>query len=152
MDVRLPGMDGLTALEKLQARSGSIPVIIMTAFGSLSTAVRAIDGGAFDYLTKPIDLDKAVSVVRQAVNAQTAAAQVVAANQHQEATSGSDELLVGKSPTMQEVFRRIALVAERNVPVLITGESGTGKDLVARADPSAFTASWSVCSDLRSCT
>jgi two-component system nitrogen regulation response regulator GlnG len=133
MDVRLPGMDGLTALEKLQARSGSIPVIIMTAFGSLSTAVRAIDGGAFDYLTKPIDLDKAVSVVRQAVNAQSAAAQVAAADPSHEATSGSDELLVGKSPAMQEVFRRIALVAERNVPVLITGESGTGKDLVARA-------------------
>lgn len=129
MDIRLPGMDGIAALQKLQTKMSSTPVIIMTAFGSLSTAVKAIDGGAFDYLTKPIDLEKAVAVVRQAVNAAQSASGTPVADD----TSHNDELIIGSSPAMQEVFRRIALVAERDVPVLITGESGTGKDLVARA-------------------
>ncbi len=126
MDVRLPGMDGLEALRKLQKTSASVPVIIMTAFGSLKTAVSAIDGGAFDYLTKPIDLDKAVAVVRQAL----ATAQKPPQS---DAAVRNEDLIIGSSPAMQDVFRRIALVAERDVPVLITGESGTGKDLVARA-------------------
>ncbi len=126
MDVRLPGMDGLEALRRLQKTSASVPVIVMTAFGSLKTAVSAIDGGAFDYLTKPIDLDKAVAVVRQAL----AAAQKTTASKE---TIRDEDLIIGSSPLMQDVFRRIALVAERDVPVLITGESGTGKDLVARA-------------------
>ena len=68
MDVRLPGMDGLKAMKQLRDKSSAVPVIIMTAFGSLKTAVDAIDGGAFDYLTKPMDLDKAIAVVRQAVS------------------------------------------------------------------------------------
>lgn len=126
MDVRLPGIDGLQAMERFRSSSVDVPVIIMTAFGNLKTAVGAIDGGAFDYLTKPIDLEKAVSVVRQAVSS----SQKPAAN---ETNLIDDELIVGSSPAMQEIFRKIALVAERNVPVLITGESGTGKDLVARA-------------------
>ena len=126
MDIRLPGMDGITALHKLQVRMSSTPVIIMTAFGSLTTAVKAIDGGAFDYLTKPIDLEKAVAVVRQAVSS----AQPFPAAPTPDT---NEDLIIGSSPAMQEVFRRIALVAERDVPVLITGESGTGKDLVARA-------------------
>jgi two-component system nitrogen regulation response regulator GlnG len=133
MDVRLPGMDGLTALRKLQKSAASVPVIIMTAFGSLKTAVSAIEGGAFDYLTKPIDLEKAVSVVRQAIaRTQTTAAPSIDNQQH-ELDRSDEELLVGSSAAMQDVFRRIALVADRDVPVLITGESGTGKDLVARA-------------------
>lgn len=126
MDVRLPGIDGLQAMPRFRQNSASVPIIIMTAFGSLKTAVSAIDGGAFDYLTKPIDLDKAVAVVRQA----TAASQKTVSTVTR---VYDDELIVGSSPAMQEVFRRIALVAERDVPVLITGESGTGKDLVARA-------------------
>ena len=126
MDVRLPGIDGFQAMQEFRRKSKSIPVIIMTAFGSLKTAVSAIDGGAFDYLTKPFDLDKAVTVVRQATS--------MSQKSHQAKVDATeDELIVGSSPPMQEVFRRIALVAERDVPVLITGESGTGKDLVARA-------------------
>ncbi|MFO1003603.1 MAG: sigma-54 dependent transcriptional regulator [Planctomycetaceae bacterium] len=125
MDVRLPGMDGMKAMRQLRDKSTAVPIIIMTAFGSLKTAVEAIDGGAFDYLTKPMDLDKAVAVVRQAVTTTSKAGPTVA--------EIDDALIVGSSPKMQEVFRRIALVAERDVPVLITGESGTGKDLVARA-------------------
>lgn len=133
MDVRLPDMDGLTALRKLQKSAESVPVIIMTAFGSLKTAVSAIEGGAFDYLTKPIDLEKAVSVVRQAI----AKTQITGASSNddtqQDLDHSDEELIVGSSAAMQDVFRRIALVADRDVPVLVTGESGTGKDLVARA-------------------
>ena len=124
MDVRLPGIDGLQAMRQFRQRSMSVPIIIMTAFGSLKTAVNAIDGGAFDYLTKPIDLENAISVVRQAISASTKIAQPVM-------VAMGDEFIVGSSAPMQEVFRKIALVAERDVPVLITGESGTGKDLVA---------------------
>lgn len=125
MDVRLPGMDGLKAMRQLRDSSFAAPIIIMTAFGSLKIAVDAIDGGAFDYLTKPMDLDKAVAVVRQAVSISPKSPPLV--------VEPDDAFIVGSSPKMQEVFRRIALVAERDVPVLITGESGTGKDLVARA-------------------
>jgi two-component system nitrogen regulation response regulator GlnG len=125
MDVRLPGMDGLKAMRQLRDKSSAVPIIIMTAFGSLKTAVDAIDGGAFDYLTKPMDLDKAVAVVRQAVSISPKSPRVT--------VEPDEAFIVGSSPKMQEVFRRIALVAERDVPVLITGESGTGKDLVARA-------------------
>ncbi len=126
MDVRLPGIDGLQAMQHFRQKSTSVPIVIMTAFGSLKTAVNAIDGGAFDYLTKPIDLENAISIVRQATSAskKTARPDLVAMD---------DEFIVGSSAPMQEVFRRIALVAERNVSVLITGESGTGKDLVTRA-------------------
>lgn len=126
MDVRLPGIDGLQAMQRFRSKSVGVPIIIMTAFGNLKTAVGAIDGGAFDYLTKPIDLDKAVSVVRQAISASQKSITSIQ-------TESDDELIVGSSPAMQEVFRKIAMVAESKVPVLITGESGTGKDLVARA-------------------
>ncbi|MEJ7591828.1 MAG: sigma-54 dependent transcriptional regulator [Planctomycetaceae bacterium] len=126
MDVRLPGIDGLQAMQHFRRKSISVPIIIMTAFGSLKTAVNAIDGGAFDYLTKPIDLENAISVVRQAISASTKIARP-------EMVEMDDEFIVGSSAPMQEVFRKIALVAERDVPVLITGESGTGKDLVAQA-------------------
>lgn len=125
MDVRLPGMNGLDALATLKQSDADIPVIMMTAFGSLSTAVEAIDRGAFDYLTKPVDLDRAIATVKQALAVSNASAS--------KPVPVSSELIIGRSAGMQEVFRRIALVAELDLPVLITGESGTGKDLVARA-------------------
>jgi DNA-binding NtrC family response regulator len=100
MDVRLPGMDGLKALRLLRDRSVTVPVIIMTAFGSLRIAVDAIDGGAFDYLTKPIDLDKAIAVVRQAVSTPPKSCSAATA-----AAELDDALIVGSSPKMQEVFR-----------------------------------------------
>lgn len=130
MDIRLPGIDGLSALEKLRSRLGATPVIIMTAFGSLETAVQAINRGAFEYLTKPFDLDEAIEVVRRAL----------ASPRHSESGPNSgvvegslDEAFLGTSPAIQAVFRKIALVAEHDVPVLISGESGTGKELVATA-------------------
>jgi DNA-binding NtrC family response regulator len=130
LDVRLPGMDGLTALGSLRQRLGASPVVVMTAFGSLETAVRAVNGGAFDYLIKPFDLDQAADVVRRALGANGHRDRDAAGETTPSSTPGS---MIGRSPAMQEVFKRIALVAPTDAPVLITGESGTGKELVARA-------------------
>jgi two-component system nitrogen regulation response regulator GlnG len=127
LDVRLPGMDGLTAMRSFRDRVGEIPIIVITAFGNLDTAVRAIEGGAFEYLVKPFDLEQATTVVKRSLDRPRL----------REAGSGAcppeSEALIGSSPAMQELFKKIALVAPTDVPVLITGESGTGKELVARA-------------------
>ncbi|HZU35354.1 MAG TPA: sigma-54 dependent transcriptional regulator [Gemmataceae bacterium] len=128
LDVRLPGMDGLSALEHLRQRTGDAPVILITAFGDLSTAVRAVEGGAFDYLTKPFDLDQALDAIARALERRRGS-QTPAPDG---SVPGPDEI-VGRSPAMQAVFKRIALVAPHDACVLITGESGTGKELVARA-------------------
>jgi DNA-binding NtrC family response regulator len=128
LDVRLPGMDGLTALRRIQNDTGGKPVIVMTAFGSLDTAVRAVEEGAFDYLVKPFDLDQAMAVVRRALDSP---AQTPDTNASESAAEL--EAMVGTSAAMQQVYRQIALVAASDVNVLITGESGTGKELVARA-------------------
>jgi two-component system nitrogen regulation response regulator GlnG len=131
LDVRLPGMDGLTALSRFRERVGPAPIIIITAFGNLDTAVRAMEGGAFDYLVKPFDLDRAGAVLGRALEKQQAPGR----GRHGASPPAGDEpeALIGTSPAMQELFKRIALVAPTDVPVLITGESGTGKELVARA-------------------
>ena len=129
LDVRLPGLDGLSALPSLRERAGGAPIVVMTAFGDLETAVRAVEAGAFEYLVKPFDLDQAGRVVRRALDAgkgpRRASASIPAAD--------LGDALVGSSAPMQALFRRIALAAAADVPVLITGESGTGKELVARA-------------------
>jgi two-component system nitrogen regulation response regulator GlnG len=131
LDVRLPGLDGLSALGRLRALSGDAPVIVVTAFGNLSTAVRAVEGGAFDYLAKPFDLDQALETVARAL--QRRALQNAAPANEQAATVPPADEMVGGSAGMQNVFKRIALVAPRDACVLITGESGAGKELVARA-------------------
>lgn len=132
LDVRLPGMDGLTAIEHLQARLGSTPLLVMTAFGNLETAVRAVQSGAFEYLTKPFDLEQAGAVLDRALASGRLAAAVEEEPAEQNpAVSGDD--LAGHSPPMQAVFRQIAMVAATDVPVLVTGESGTGKEVAARA-------------------
>ena len=130
LDVRLPGMDGLEALARFERLLPRTPVIIMTAFGSLATAVAALSRGAFDYLVKPFDLDQAAAVVARAMALPAAitSTTVPSFDKYQ-----SEEELLGRSPAMQEVFKRIALVAPTDAAVLITGESGTGKELVARA-------------------
>ncbi|MBX9678119.1 MAG: sigma-54 dependent transcriptional regulator [Gemmataceae bacterium] len=130
LDVRLPGMDGLTALERLKQITHDAPVIIITAFGNLSTAVRAVEGGAFDYLAKPFDLDQAIDTVRRALQRRQLQRQPAPSA---ELPLASPEDMVGAGPAMQGIFKRIALVAPRDSCVLITGESGAGKELVARA-------------------
>jgi two-component system, NtrC family, nitrogen regulation response regulator GlnG len=134
LDVRLPGLDGLSALGRLRQLTHDAPIIVVTAFGNLSTAVRAVEGGAFDYLAKPFDLDQALETVKRAVQRRTLQHQQATTNNeaHGEAVPGPEEM-VGSSPAMQTVFKRIALVAPRDSCVLITGESGAGKELVARA-------------------
>jgi DNA-binding NtrC family response regulator len=130
LDVRLPGMDGLSAMRAFRARLGSAPIVVVTAFGNLETAVRAMEGGAFDYLVKPFDLDRAAAVVSRALEASKPRGRIPIAAEAQHEAAGT---LIGSSPAMQDLFKRIALVAPAEVPVLITGESGTGKELVARA-------------------
>jgi two-component system nitrogen regulation response regulator GlnG len=127
LDVRLPDMDGLHAMEQLQRLSGNAPVIVITAYGNLSTAVRAVEGGAFDYLVKPFDLHQALASVSRALE------MLVGKTDGGNEALDSDDALIGTSPMMQAVFKRIALVAPRDASVLITGESGTGKELTARA-------------------
>lgn len=128
LDVRLPGRDGISALPDLRSAAGGAPVIVMTAFGDLDTAVRAVQAGAFDYLVKPFDLDRVATVVARALTDRVAAARAT--------ECGADEpggiRLVGASPAMQKVFKRIALVASSDLPVLITGPAGCGKSLAAR--------------------
>ena len=136
LDVRLPGMDGLSALKQLRATSDDAPVVVMTAFGSLQTAVRAVEEGAFDYLTKPFELADASDVVRRALAHRSGRVPSV-----QKATDAVDgeadpavaEAMIGSSTVMQAVFRQIAFVAQSDAPVLITGESGTGKEICAQA-------------------
>jgi len=130
LDVRLPGMDGLTALIKLRPSIGEAPVIVITAFGDLKTAVQAVEGGAFDYLVKPFDLSQALESIDRALRRSKTRA---ARPEENAAEAAGAEEIVGRSPAMQIVFKRIALVAPNDACVLITGESGTGKELVARA-------------------
>jgi two-component system nitrogen regulation response regulator GlnG len=131
LDVRLPGLDGLSALGRLRQLSDDAPVIVVTAFGNLNTAVRAVEGGAFDYLAKPFDLEQALETIARAL--QRRAIQGQAGDNGAAPAPAAPEEIVGRSPAMQTVFKRIALVAPRDSCVLITGESGTGKELVARA-------------------
>jgi two-component system nitrogen regulation response regulator GlnG len=125
LDVRLPGMDGLTAMTQLRQRCGDPPIIVITAYGDLNTAVEAVRQGAFEYLIKPFDLQTAERAVRRALARRVQAPPGV----REENVAG----LVGRSPVMQEVFKRIALAAASDASVLLCGESGTGKELAARA-------------------
>ncbi len=134
LDVRLPGMDGLQAMTQLHRRLGSVPVVIMTAYGDLGTAVEAVRNGAFEYLVKPFDLELAERVIRRALEVPEPAIGTLPATQEVgPSTAPLEGQLVGRSPAMQEVFKRIALVAPTTACVHLCGESGTGKELVARA-------------------
>ncbi|HCK82373.1 MAG TPA: nitrogen regulation protein NR(I), partial [Candidatus Competibacteraceae bacterium] len=125
-DIRMPGTNGLELLARLRERAPELPVIIMTAHSDLDSAVSAYQGGAFDYLPKPFDVDEAVALVRRAC---------LTHRQHAESPEQDEPLpdIIGEAPAMQEVFRAIGRLARSNITVLITGESGTGKELVARA-------------------
>jgi two-component system nitrogen regulation response regulator GlnG len=126
-DIRMPGESGLSLLAKVKERYPHIPVIVMTAYSDLESAVAAFQGGAFEYLPKPFDVDHALALIRRATAETPLAARVDAP-----AAADMPEML-GQAPAMQEVFRAIGRLSQSNVTVLITGESGTGKELVARA-------------------
>ena len=130
-DICMPGTDGLKLLERMQRDYPDIPVIIMTAHSDLESAVSAYQGGAFEYLPKPFDVNEAVELVRRACNMRHE-------SQSKQQEDSSTELLVGReiighAPAMQEVFRAIGRLSKSSITVLITGESGTGKELVAKA-------------------
>jgi two-component system nitrogen regulation response regulator GlnG len=125
-DIRMPGGSGLDLLGKVKEKLPGLPVIIMTAFSDLDSAVSAFQGGAFEYLPKPFDLPKAVELIRRAV--EESQREEVA-----EERMGATPEMLGQAPAMQDVFRAIGRLSQSNVTVLITGESGTGKELVARA-------------------
>jgi DNA-binding NtrC family response regulator len=123
MDVRMPGVDGLQALATLRSRYPDVYVVIMTAHGTSQTSIDAMRAGAFEYVTKPLDLDELRSVIGHALSAKAGAVET-AAVQHPPAA------LVGDSPAMQEVYKLIGVLAANDVPALIVGERGTGKELV----------------------
>ena len=125
-DIRMPGQSGLELLQEVKTRFPSVPVIIMTAYSDLESAVAAFQGGAFEYLPKPFDVDQAIELIRRAIDE----------SMHQSGASEEVALapeILGQAPAMQEVFRAIGRLALSNATVLITGESGSGKELVARA-------------------
>ncbi|WP_295472766.1 nitrogen regulation protein NR(I) [uncultured Pseudomonas sp.] len=127
-DIRMPGASGLDLLARIREQHPRLPVIIMTAHSDLDSAVASYQGGAFEYLPKPFDVDEAVSLVKRA-------------NQHAQEQQGLDTPpamartpeIIGEAPAMQEVFRAIGRLSHSNITVLINGESGTGKELVAHA-------------------
>ena len=125
-DIRMPGRSGLDLLEEIRGKRPRLPVIVMTAHSDLESAVAAYQGGAFEYLPKPFDIDQAIELVRRA-----------AAQSHRSETSAAESRripeMLGHAPAMQEVFRAIGRLSRSSMTVLITGESGTGKELVARA-------------------
>lgn len=125
-DVRMPGRSGLELLTEIRGSQPELPVIVMTAHSDLDSAVAAYQGGAFEYLPKPFDIDQAVDLVRRAAQQKVRV---------EETTSESRRIpeMLGHAPAMQEVFRAIGRLSRSSMTVLITGESGTGKELVARA-------------------
>ncbi len=125
-DIRMPGESGLELLRKAKERFAGLPVIIMTAYSDLDSAVTAFQGGAYEYLPKPFDVDHAVELIRRAMEE----------SMRQESTTETSEVtpeILGQAPAMQEVFRAIGRLSQSHATVLITGESGTGKELVALA-------------------
>jgi two-component system nitrogen regulation response regulator GlnG len=125
-DIRMPGGSGLDLLTKVKERLPALPVIIMTAFSDLDSAVSAFQGGAFEYLPKPFDLPKAVELIRRALDESQR-------EQLQSEQQDATPEMLGQAPAMQDVFRAIGRLSQSNVTVMITGESGSGKELVARA-------------------
>jgi two-component system nitrogen regulation response regulator GlnG len=127
-DIRMDGLDGLELLSQLRESHPELPVIIMTAHSDLDSAVASIQGGAFEYIPKPFEVDEAVSIVKRALIEHSRSQEASAPPIEQPPTE-----IIGKAPAMQEVFRAIGRLSKSNVTVLINGQSGTGKELVAHA-------------------
>jgi len=127
-DIRMPGLDGIKLLEEIKQQSPNVPVIIMTAYSDLDRAVSAFREGAFEYLSKPFDVDEVINLVKKAIQEKDADESTKKVTN----IKNVDEI-IGSASAMQEVFRAIARLSNSNLTVLITGESGTGKELVASA-------------------
>jgi two-component system nitrogen regulation response regulator GlnG len=125
-DIRMPGETGLALLHKVKEAHPQVPVIIMTAYSDLDSAVASFQGGAFEYLPKPFDVDHALALIRRATAEPANAVEPAT-------TAAAAPEMLGQAPAMQEVFRAIGRLSQSNATVMITGESGTGKELVARA-------------------
>jgi len=127
-DVRMPGMEGIALLNEIKQRVPRLPVIIMTAYSDLDRTVSAFQGGAFEFLSKPFDIDEVVSLVKRAIRETQAKPDA-----NMDEAGAKEAEIIGSAPAMQEVFRAIGRLSNSNFTVLITGESGTGKELVAQA-------------------
>lgn len=127
-DIRMPGMDGLALMERIHQSYPELPVIIMTAHSDLDSAIAAYEGGAFEYLPKPFDVDEATDLIQRAIKQHRRQHAHVAVED-----SASTPEIIGQAPAMQEVFRAIGRLSKSKITALITGESGTGKELVAHA-------------------
>jgi two-component system response regulator AtoC len=128
LDLRMPGIDGLQLLEQLRKEDNDIPVIMMTAHGTSSSAIRAMQMGAYDYLPKPFDNEEVLVVVKRLFEHQALASRVRALERREEDLR---ERMIGRSPAMREIYKTVGRVADSEASVLITGETGTGKELVA---------------------
>jgi DNA-binding NtrC family response regulator len=133
VDVMMPGMDGMTLLEELKKLDEDLPVLMITAFASVETAISAMKRGAFDYITKPFKNDEVLVVVRNAVERRQLVAENTALKQNLQAQAQNFSGIIGRSSRMKQVFNLIIQAAPSRSTILITGESGTGKELVARA-------------------
>jgi two-component system response regulator PilR (NtrC family) len=133
VDVMMPGMDGMTLLEELKKLDEDLPVLMITAFASVETAISAMKRGAFDYITKPFKNDEVLVVVRNAVERRQLVAENTALKQNLQAQTQNFSGIIGRSSRMKQVFNLIIQAAPSRSTILITGESGTGKELVARA-------------------
>ncbi|MFT5929958.1 MAG: two-component system nitrogen regulation response regulator GlnG [Oceanospirillaceae bacterium] len=129
-DIRMPGIDGLSLLQRLQQQLAHVPVIIMTAHSDLDSAVASYQGGAFDYLPKPFDIDEAVALVLRGLQH---AQQQAGTGVPEPASEPASAQIIGEAPAMQEVFRAIGRLSQSNMTVMINGASGTGKELIAQA-------------------
>jgi len=125
-DIRMPGPSGIELLQRVKERHPAVPVIVMTAYSDLDSAVSAFQGGAYEYLPKPFDVDQAVDLIRRALEDSEQ-------SEAEQETAGDVPEILGQAQAMQEVFRAVGRLSQSSATVLITGESGTGKELVARA-------------------
>ena len=126
-DIRMPGMDGLALLGELKSIIPDVPVIITTAHSDLDSAVTSYESGAFEYLPKPFDIDEMLEVATRAL------AHTNKAPGNGKVMDNGDKEIIGNAPAMQEVFRAIGRLSQSSITVLISGQSGSGKELVARA-------------------
>src|SRR6266568_4619285 len=133
LDIKMPGITGLDLLDKVRELNNDLLVVIMTAEASMKNAVEAMKRGAYDYITKPFDLDIIDAIVEKVNRAREMTSQVSSLKEELKERYQPDKTIIGNSPAMREVYKTIGKVAPSDITVLIQGESGTGKELIARA-------------------